>query len=183
MTANVGIEDPNLLVGTGTRIWLDIAKNNQQQTQPMGKIKEEIKFDNTHTKIRIDGRKEVHLAELPYQVRLNNNKVRLAQGGGNGKRDPSSPTLPWPRRPALGLTEQKRRGTRVVTLRIRERFGLWKVGHTTMVPAQNPLSWVTSDLKNTSMATLIQAIPNCCSYAHSQPMATKGWFGFGVSLS
>ena len=46
--------------------------------------------------------------------------------------DPSSPTLKWPRRPALELTEQKRRETRVVTLRAREKGGLQKVGHTTM---------------------------------------------------
>ena len=42
----------------------------------------------------MDSRKEVHLAELPYQVRSNNPQVRPAQGemaaqdGGNGKRDP-----------------------------------------------------------------------------------------------
>ena len=40
--------------------------------------------------------------------------------------------LPWPRRPALASTEQTKRGTRVVTLRVRERGGLRNVGHTTM---------------------------------------------------
>ena len=39
-TTNIGIEDPNLPVRTWTRIWLDIATNNKQQTQPIGKMKE-----------------------------------------------------------------------------------------------------------------------------------------------
>ena len=39
--------------------------------QPIGKIKE-INFEKIQIKIRRDGRKEVHLAELPYQIRLNN---------------------------------------------------------------------------------------------------------------
>ena len=41
-------------------------------------------------------------------------------------------------RPELELTEQKRRGTRVVTLRVRERGVLLKVGYTTMTSAQHP---------------------------------------------
>ena len=41
-TTNVGIENPTPLVRTWTRILLDIATHNQQQTQPIGKIKEEI---------------------------------------------------------------------------------------------------------------------------------------------
>ena len=56
--------------------------------------------------------------------------------GGNCERDPSSPKLPWPTRPSLELTEQKRKGTRVVTLTIRERGGVRKVGHTTMASAE-----------------------------------------------
>ena len=112
--------------------------------EPILKIKEEINFDNTHTIIRINGRKKVHLTELPYQKMLNNPQV---PGAGNSERDPSSPTLPWPRRPALELTEQKRRVTRVVTLRVRERGGLWKVGHTTMASAKNPHSGVPLALK------------------------------------
>ena len=113
-----------------------MATNNQQQTQPIPKIKEEINFEKVHKKIRIDLRKEVHPAELPYQVRLKNHRFAYAKGGGSGERDLSSPTLPWPRCPALESTEHKRRETNVVTLRVRESGGLWKVGHTTMASAQ-----------------------------------------------
>ena len=88
---NIGIEDSNPLVRTWTRILLDIITNIRQQTKPIGKIKEEINFENTHTKNRIDDRKEVQLAKLPYQVRLNNPPVRLGTGRGNGERDPSLP--------------------------------------------------------------------------------------------
>ena len=77
---NVGLENPNPIVRTWNRIWLDIATNNQQQTQPIGKMNEEINFNNTHTKRIIDRRREVHLAELPCQVRLNNPQVRLGLG-------------------------------------------------------------------------------------------------------
>ena len=72
------------------------------------------------------------------------------------ERDQSSPTLPWVRRPALELTEQNWRGTRVLTLRIRERGGLRKVGHTTMALAQYPPSgvlWLKIS-SSASMATL-----------------------------
>ena len=79
-TTNVRIENQNPLVRTWTRIWLDMATNNQQQTQPIGKIKE-IHFSNTHKKRRIDSWTEVHLAELLYQVRL-----KLI-----------TPCSPWPR--------------------------------------------------------------------------------------
>ena len=37
----------------------------------------------------------------------------------------------------IHLSEQKRRGTRVVTLCVREWGGLWKVGHTIMASAQH----------------------------------------------
>ena len=106
-----------------------------------------MNFDNTHRKRRIDGRKEVHLAELPYQVSLNNPYVREVKGRGNGERDPSSPTLPWPCSPALELKEQKRRGTGVVTLRLIERGGLRKVGYTTVASALNPHSGESLALK------------------------------------
>ena len=62
-----------------------------------------------------------------------------AQGCCNGERDPSSPTLPWFHCPALELTEQKRRLTGVVSLRVKERGGLWKVGYTTMPSAPKSL--------------------------------------------
>ena len=79
-TTNIGMENPYPLGRTWTRIGLYIATKNQQKMQPMGKIKEEINFHNTHTKIRIDGRKEVYLSELPYLVRLNNPLVLLGPG-------------------------------------------------------------------------------------------------------
>ena len=79
-TTDIGIEDPNPTVRTWTCILLDIATNNQWQTQPIGKIKEEINFMKIDTKRRMGGRKEVHPAELSYQVRLNNPQVRLGPG-------------------------------------------------------------------------------------------------------
>ena len=54
--------------------------------------------------------------------------LKINAGNSLSEWDPSSPTLLWPRRPALELTEQKRRETRVVTCRVSERGGLQKVG-------------------------------------------------------
>ena len=111
--------------------------------QQIGKIKEEINFEKIYKKIRTDGRKEVHLEELPYQVRLNNPHAGSPRPRaavtvkGIRHHQPSH----GPRRPALELTEQKRR-TRVVTLRVRDRDGLRKVGHTAMALAQYPPSAV-----------------------------------------
>ena len=68
----------------------------------------------------------------------------MAQGVGNGERDPSS----WRVRPALELTEQKIRGTRVVTLRVREIGELQKVGHTTMASATSPVASAQLQPKN-----------------------------------
>ena len=76
-TTNIRIEDTNPPIRTLTRICLDLATNNQQQIQPIGKIKEKINFEKIHENIRIDGEKKVQEVELPYQVRLNNPQVRL----------------------------------------------------------------------------------------------------------
>ena len=70
--------------------------------------------------------KEVHPAVLPYQVRLNNPQDRQGSGRdpsekANGERDPSSLTLPWPRRPALEFTEEKRKQKRRRTEEKRNR--------------------------------------------------------------
>ena len=71
-----------------------------------------------------------------------------------------------------------------MTLRVREKGRLRKVGHTTMASAQNPQSVVPLALKKSStasMATLSHA--PWWFIAHSQPVAIKVWFGPGVSLS
>ena len=78
-TTNIRIENPDPNIRTWTWIWLDIATNNQQQTKLIGNIKVGINFEKIHKK-RIDGRKEVQPAELPYQVRLNNPQVGLGPG-------------------------------------------------------------------------------------------------------
>ena len=72
-----------------------------------------------------------------------------------------------------------------MTLRDRVRGGLRKVGHTTEASAQNPYSGMPLALKKISSPSM--ATPKAISYgglyAHSQPVATNGWFGFRVSLS
>ena len=68
------------------------------------------------------------------------------------------------RRPALEFTEQERRVTRVVTLRVRERGGLQKVSHTTVASAQYPHSRVPLALKKSSSSSMASL-----SY-------TPGWF-------
>ena len=88
---NVGIEDPNPLVRTY------IVTDNQQQTQPIRKIKEEIHFENTHTKKKNRWQKRGPPSRASPLGRVHRfHRFTLAQGGGNSERDPSSPTLPWP---------------------------------------------------------------------------------------
>ena len=75
-TTNIGIEDQNPPLIIWTWILLDYAINNEQQMQPIEKMKDKINFVGTHTKIRIEKknkkRRRTDPAKLTYKVSLNN---------------------------------------------------------------------------------------------------------------